>query len=412
MMKTNELFDRMLYDMEQLDEGTIVDTETDHPENIIALVKQRMAEDTQKPARKRSRKKAVISLIAAALVSVVIGTTAIATGLFRTVFDGKIIDENPNASVVNVPINFESDDVDMVCNGISSDPHNVFASFIITKKDGSSFVENADDMFIPHNSWEEEPGEQSVRCPTAVISDTKYSYSGYIDYRFKDEKTLEAFLSYNCHGYDISGKPITMKEGKIYAYRIKDIIYQAEGESTPDGGHFYNYKENKQMLDQIAEEYRPKLKEGEAIRFYDEELALCVVDRVELKMNFTGSFTVDTDAVSRKLIDTPTKVSLNDKPCTLTEITAENYLLQIKADCSEDKELGRYFATNLTVELKDGTVITAEMRSYGAVNDSSPEQGMVTATYMFADRNEEFQFINVDPDDIVSIYSRGEKLYG
>ena len=411
-MKTNELFDRMEYDTEQLDESTIVDPETVDPNAVMCLVKQRMAQEPKKSAHKKSKRKRVVSLAAAALVSAAICTTAIATGAFQTVFVGKIIEENPNASVLNVPIDYESDEVNLVCNGVSGDAHNMFASFTITKKDGSAFVENTDGLIIPHDPMTEDPSQviQMVECPTAVVNDAEHSYSGYIDYQFKDEKTLQAFLSYNSYGYDISGKPITMKQGKIFAYRLKDIIYQAEREPTPDGELSYNYKKNKQMLEQIAAEYQPKLKEGEAIRFDYDQLALRVVDRVEIPVNFAGSFTVDPGTVSRKLIEPPTEVDINGSFCTLTEITATPFSLHIKADCFQEEEAAGYFIENLTVELKNGKIITAEMESFRQVAESGPDEGKVTANYIFARREDDFQFIYIDPDDIVSIHTNNEYI--
>ena len=276
-MKTDNIFDLLVIDNETFSTEEIIMPEGVSAGNIKSLVFDRL---NGKVSDKR-RKKTYIIMIAAAILAGTIFTTAAATGAFNNIFGNNVVMQSESITVMTVPFDVESDELNIVCDGLTGDEDNVFVAYTITKKDGSPFVNSADGLSV--RNFGDDLTHQKIKISTSKESKT-YSmcHSGNITYTFTDERTISAFAY--IQQSNICKRKITLSEQEVFAYRFVREIYKPEEPNE-------NFSD--ELIQKYTDEYKPQLKENEVIRFDPERRAVCIFERYEIPLEYEASFIID-----------------------------------------------------------------------------------------------------------------------
>lgn len=226
--------DRDIYDSSDLD-----------IEKITRNVKLRIAAEGE---HKSKRSKLPVILVAAAVSTAVIGTTAIAAGISGIEkFSDVVRGESTAFEVVeNDSFRFESDDKNLRADflGILGDEQIAYAAIELSTKDGSSFIEDQDGFFTMNypsysGSYADDnfdnfvlQNEASFRCsvipakgentddPDRLINNTVYYVPGDTPDKIKVYIRLESPDKNN----SLSGATVNYQSNYIYLYKLGEAV--------------------------------------------------------------------------------------------------------------------------------------------------------------------------------------------
>lgn len=415
-MKTDNIFDLMYDDPDGIDRKVTGKTGVSI-DNVQRLVNRKTGAETKAPKKKHSRRKLAAALIAAALSVVILCSTATATGLMDTVFGGKVEVKTDSITITATPVEVESDDLNIVLDGITGDTEEVYATFTITKKDGSNFIDGINDVSNTeiNNNFRD---KCELKVYTASAEDEKLQRNSQygIVYTLVDSKTINAFISVN---KDLTPLDIiSVSNSCIVAKRYIKTVHQFDCEEfyekMDDTHYFFNDENKKEYIDQLIEEYKPHFNENEKVGFDSERCAVIVYEEYTIPLKYNITFTAGFSGKSIDLISEPIYVKGDDWGFIITRVTASNTGMWIYAEEGEGYEYKPLFAEDyLTLNLKDGKTVKADMYFGGAPYD--PQLGYNDGTkgefkYSFGYRQEGIvgmTYTPVDPTEIESIVVGG-----
>lgn len=433
-MKTDNIFDMIYLTDDGIDEKTVCEQLPVSSDRVKALVSERIATPV-KEVKRPHKKRIVIGLLAAAVTSALFINAAAISNSFKAVFENKIIPAAEEPLLRGADIEGESDNVNIVCDGISGDKNIILASFTITKKDGTDFVDDISGRYINTYPGEEDVNTQNFSCtkdPDEAPGKFR-SLSEKIDYEFEDAGTIRAFMHYYRESNRVNDQTLSFEDGNIYIYRvIQDSgLYELPYDDTR---MLYNYMEHEDDIEAAKAQNAYLLKDDQTFRFDHYTHQLCIVERKVIPLNYKVSFKADLPEKEKTLVDTPTKAVFENDNTEIRKITSGAYNMAVTINYCNYPE-GLYYADNetkisyaakadlnhlfyypkiLDVELKNGETIMAEF-SEGPRFDGD---NTISLKYQFARRDSGsmkdngFRFVQIDPNDIISISYNGEKLFG
>lgn len=404
--------------------------------------------------KKRFSKKAMISLIAAAVVAAVVGTSVIAAGQFKNVFDGYIIgdDDTPVYTGDNVKIN--SSKTDVTIQGITCDDTFLFAALEIKKKDGTPFVDSLDDTYIlPYDYralidrvWPECYDDQHVFFQELMPDEDDEDYewfmtdrTGEIKYDFADTKTIKGMVSYDNSSrytrydrdnpeeygrYDFQGKTLELREGKIYIYHKDEVIYRyKEVNNWAD----FDYDIYEKQTEKIKEKYTPLLKENQMI-MYDQECKMVTNDEwyhddvlyiatvTPVDVDFVVTFDINYQP-QKLVVDVDKDKTYQIGNMNMHFDSIEVYPFSIYMDIryegkldmdvfNGDSDKKPYGHFGLDIEMNDGKMIKTGLGMSLNGGGNTVEVGYRQFT------DEDGNLVQINTDNIKAIYLGGVKIYG
>ncbi len=416
MTKTNNIFNYMLNDPESIDEKTIYENTGVNVDNVKEIVMNKIHEN--KPTVKKHKKKGVVFyLIAAAAAVAVVGTTATATGSFNSVFGELLAGEMHGGMYAGGNVQVQSDELDIDFKGIAGDKHEVYGMMSITKKDGSAFVENADDYFFGYTSSSNDKVDCILSPMNQLIGKLWYfgqeMQGGNITYTFKDTNTINAVISYGSQ-YNIIGETLTVNESKPLFYHVDKVLCTDE----EIGEFFSNIDENTDMSQApylIAQrEYESTLTEDQLLTF-DGKGNFVIASEYPFEFDYDLSVKLNYKDTTKYLNEAKGKtVNFNNcKDMTIKELEAHAFGIKLDLvyptddideinaiqDKFDDKMIDR-----IEVTMQDGTVYKA--------NNNTFYQSDNIQRLEFSFSSEDWKTVVINPDNIVKVVYNDITVYG
>lgn len=412
-MKTDNIFD-LMYDDPDNNERTGTENKTIADSGSVeSLVMKKITTSGHLTMKKRRGRKLTAAFIAAALSVGILCTTVAATGLMDNIFGGRVEVKSESIPVTAPMLDVKSDDLDIVLDGMTGDDENIFAILTITKKDGSNFLESAEDIEIKS----EEHENRDFVIKTASSSDKQFVINSQseVDYGLENEKTISAFLM--IHKEKPDENSILISEKEIKARRLVKILYQAQPEQREDGSLFYSYRNNKELMEKYIEDYKPQLKENEIVVFDGERCAVCVFEEYMIPLEYEASFKSDISGESKELLGESVSVSTDNGSFVLTGLTATRTGLRLRAESVIGSDNPLLSGCSLIVNLKDGSSINADYYTSFSktfnTKELNNEKGVtLDLFYLFTERDNTYgiKFTPIDPKEIVSVTIGGETI--
>lgn len=308
------------------------------------------------------RKKLPLILIAAALTTTIIGTTAIAAvNLFKPDFSDKFKGDNSALTIYSTDdFKFETSDSNLNAEflGMTGDQDFTVALIELTRKDGSVFQEDERDFLINDYYYgdmetdEKAPYKLFVSAPGSKNINEIYSYENAFAntkpvecYLSNDRKTLKLYITINNSQYP-SGSKVTFsndyyKSGK-YKEEISEYISSSINDDatqiTNDNFNMFNtawkYTNGTYSLYSYEETNNP-------LSFNIEFTTNSEFDNKSItsKINSENAPTIITDDRSADLVISPFKISLIYSD-TLTQEQVDKYSEKSKPDTSKQESNG------------------------------------------------------------------------
>lgn len=434
IVKTNNIFDYLQTDPENIDEKTIYENTGVNKENVREILMKKIHETKTTAAvpKKNKRKTITISLIAAAAVVAVVGTTAAAAGTFNPIFGQMFAGEAANGAYAGGNVKTNSDMLNIDFEGIVGDAHNAYSMMTITKKDGSAFVEDSKKVIAIDSS--DTFGEEYD--PTVTVSHSllenvfggKTEHRGSLSYYFEDDKTLKATVSV-LEGRDIIGSTMNVNETAIRVFTIDEVIYSQE-----EYDYFRSLDENDEFwsdgLDiwtKAEKEYEKRtgntLADNQAVMFgTNHNIVVAHYDTLEMDYDLSVRLNYKNTAV---ILDAMTgqELSIDGETKIITELKVEPFSMTLKthkddnAPVPEDEQVIDYDKDQeefrnqelyqLVITLENGSKYYAELTSQNGTGgeDFFDEEYQYDG---FTDGNKK---AIINPSKIVSITYQDKELY-
>lgn len=412
-MKRKFVFDAMEYDFSGIDEQTVVKETGVSTERIVANV---MAGIKGVKRRSRFNRKAVWAVAAAAAAIAAMGTVTVgAMGGFNQAFGNWFAGEPKYGLFAGDNVSYSSDTVDIEFEGIAGDDNFVGAAMTIKNKDGSPFVDGADNIVLY--------GSNDIDVTQSVWNKVFHNdpnRGGSVRYDLEDESTIHVTAFYGDENGSIKGERMTVKEESLTAYRLEEAV----GDVNDD-------------YDKLVEKYQDKLSKDQLIFEYSsngtyEDNQYYIATEIQIPLNFELGVTLNYKTTARNIEVTNGKeLEMNGVKLTIDSLEAGSFGIKVYAtvDAIEFPEEPDYdnmdeletagavhdyigemdshaFITELDVVMKDGSHVTAELdtRLIGA-NSETSTSNMCYCVYHTGN-----SYVAIDPDEIELITAAAKPL--
>ncbi len=296
--------------------------------------------------KKHNTKKFRIMLIAAVVaVSMILGTTAYATGALQSIF-GSFFGGNFNSAGLydGKKVTFESPDPNINAQllGITGDERQAYAMIEVSHKDRTPVTEEGyNNAFLCNNGTETDSLEDAYKaqCCDAYFIDNNGELVSHVYPSFdmsKDAKTLKILIKIPNGDIDISDYTLVVENRFIGADKVLEVVATKE---TLDSEYEYLDKEVENAIatdKDVDGDYRQI--------FNDDHYEYCRVDFKKFDCPFTMSFEIDinnTNYVTKKLTtENAPNLVLPEADEVNMEITPFAINITSKADMQVYKEKG------------------------------------------------------------------------
>lgn len=399
-MKTDNIFDLLLQDTEDIHEDSVAEKSDIDYNRIRKLAIKKV--HSEKNTKNRKGKKRIIAVIAAALSVVIIGTTAAATGAFDELFNSKIKTQDTEGYYTPVNITGVSDEYNVVCSALTGDEHFAYTNLTITKKDGSTFINNTDNVFLQNDIGDQEAFE--IEC----TGDEDGTGDKYISYSFEDNKTINAFVYFRKTSRNIIGQTLQIKNHTVYANIIDSYVQEIDDLFT--SGNYTN-----ETFDALYEKYSSNLREDQKLMFHYSEPDKptgVIVTRIPIDLNFSIDIPLihESNTYQLDLSDSKT-IGYNGLNFELTSITVSPFSMIIEGTSPYSRPVSEIGFSggleNIEVETENGEIVNCCF--YGCNSDKQTGEFVIAVD--FHERHHGGKVCTIDPTKIKAIYTGETEIY-
>ena len=413
-MKTNNIFDHMNNDPDELNEQTVIEETGVRTENVKEIFKD-MVKNNGKKKNKRSITKVFTILAAAAAATIAAGTiTAGATGSFNNVFGQIFAGEADNGMFSGGNVNISSETLNIDFKGITGDQNKAYGLMDITNKDGNEFISDPSCEFIYQNSDDD---SIDISCSRSLLDNitSKLYYrhdagSGTVSCELKDSKTIQAIIEYGDEEFNIIGQTLTIHSDTIKIAHTDKVLYTLK-EVMENAGETDDKKraewENK------LNEYNAGLKEDQQM-IYDRDANLVIATIKTVPFSYDLSVNLNYKDIARTFDNANgKKTTFSGSDVTIESLivrpfSAELDLTYPTTDMDElnsiwEKEESADNTNSITITLKSG----AEYSSSDYPMYLSDNHRRLTFVFY----GDNYNRIVMNPNDIKSIVYNGTELY-
>lgn len=417
-MKTNNIFDLMNGDRDNISEQTVIEETGVSTERVreIFMDKVKSGKST-----KRHGRKVFVVLAAAAAVLAAGAVTAGATGSFNGTFGQMFAGEPADGMYSGGNVSVSGDEVNVDFKGIAGDKNDVYGLMTISPKDGGGFVDDTDGYYVI-NELTEDGLSGNVKCTRSLFDQlsAKLFYrpeggNGSIEYSLQEDGTIEALIGYSDHEYNIIGETLSFSEDYVLLCHTDRVFYtwdeygkliqEHEDENDP-------FWKDGSIIEQLEKKYGNELGDDQSIDF-DWYGRIAVITKTRLPLGISGSVKLNYKDTSVKFDEAVGKKTTYSGTENMIVKELEVQPFSVKLDIvyptdnqdevwalaeKEDPDA----KNTMTVTMKDGNSYTS---------DNTPlyqSDNMQRLTYTFSDG---FKTVLIDPDNIKSIVYNGTVLY-
>lgn len=438
-MKTNNIFDYLETDPENIDESTIYEMTGVNADNVKEIFMSKLnnskettnKNETSKTGKTRkSGKKIFVTAVAATVAALAVATvTAGAAGTFNPVFGELFAGEPVDGMYSGGNLSIKSSSVDVECKGVMGDTREAWAVMSITKKDKSAFVDTDDvngidihtlknvydDSEYYDTEYEANADDASVTCTKSLwdrlTNGNRYG-SGSVHYEFEDKNTIRAIVYYGDSDCNVLGETLTIKDQTLYTYDVDEVLYKFDEIGTENGTVY-----DGNMFTKIQNEYSSKIGENQCITVTTIDNCFCIVSatkgkidldyEVSVKLNYkdntrrfdTNGWIIDGSDCSYKV------KSLEVQPLTMK---MEIETVEIDDDEIENGKIMEEMDI-LKITLDNGKVFDAVSNSLSMGYDVNTKKTNGNFLYDIRD-SEKGLAATIDPSKVVSIKANGVEI--
>lgn len=364
MMKTNNIFDYMNTDIDNLSEQTVTEQTGVKTENVKEIFMNKVnAEKSSKNTKKHNKKKVFVVLAAAVAATLAVGTvTAGAAGSFNAAFGEHFAGERVNGIYSGGNVSIETNpEYTAELLGVTGDRYNAFAAVSFKRADGSNFVDNINDYYIDVQPWDCSNktsftnDTQEYEVPLTPIQEFQHRFENVMvdEYKFSEydltsSDTIKAIYNIQRDTYELTGQKMNVELKNIYLMR--DISEVCQLEIVFDENITEEQREkNAEAAEQKIAEAGKTLKDNQIIHRSDN----CRINE-NGTMVFTMTYTVTE--YEKLNVDMKGSWKLNYKPAETTKDTADNTFSYQGIDYQvSDIEVGAVSA-NITLDITGGDI--------------------------------------------------------
>ncbi len=444
MTKTNNIFDRMDKDIDELDEKTVIEETGVSADRVREIFMNKINNEAAAPAvknsgKKGSRKKVFVILAAAAAATIAAGTiTAGAMGSFNAAFGEHFAGERVNGIYSGSDIKIETADAYKAeLLGITGDRNSVYASVSYKRADGGKFVENADGWYVQANL-----NTASYKVPEALSSGSVEEYDvdysaiqqmqggtgdsyKFSTYTLSSEDTIKGIYHVERDDHETIGQTMTVNVEDLYLlHDIEELhSYTVTWDENLDTDIFVR---EGTKADEIISEAEKDLKDGQVILrhdsgYFDENgnavitIAFTLTEYEKLDVDMDGSWKLNYKAEEIKQEIKDETYSLNDIEYKISEIETGALNMKVTLEVtggntsalSEENGMSIFASTVIAAKGSRITLKTGEEIDTKMVLFCETDGNKVTATVQYFMNND---WISVNPEEIESVTLAGNEV--
>ena len=417
-MKTNNIFDHMKAEPDNIDEQTVLEETGVSKDRVKEIVMENIS--TSKKTTKKGGKKVFVVLAAAVAATIAVGTiTAGATGSFNSVFTpifaGDPVDGMYSADSATI----KSDVVNIDYKGVAGDKREAYAIYNITKKDGTPFIADKNSYLSLIQMSNDTGYVADVSCTIPLFDQLTEGLfyradipGGDVSYDMIDDYTVQAYVQFRDEGRNIIGQTVTVKDETIVINHIDEILgthdelFGADSMSTDE-----------KKIEEIYAYAEKKMTGNQEISITP-DMGLAIVTPEEVNIEYEISFPLSYKKISKSFDVEGKKVTFDGSEMTMHSMEAlplSIRLIMTYDDYDLDKlneiALAKEEKINngeelpldyVTITLEDGNSYTFDNSPYWSSDDT------VRLRFSYY---KDFKTFTIDPEKIVKVEFNGRILY-
>lgn len=413
-MKTNNIFDKMDKDTDELDISTIGEETGVNEDRVKELVMMSINKNEKKTVKKNGKKVFVV-LAAAVAATIAVGTvTAGATGSFNSVFAQMFAGEAVDGMFSSSDATVKSDVVDIDFKGVAGDKRQAYAIYNVTKKDGTPFITDENSFLTLTQNVSEDNYVAHVDCTLPLFDKLTEGLfyhpdipGGDIWYEQLDNNTLQACMQFRDEGRNIIGQTVTIKDDTIVINHIDELLgthdelFGVDGIATEETEKRYNE----------AYEYAEKvMKEGQEITLTP-DFGLAIVTPEVVNIEYEISFPLNYREITKSYDVQGKTVTYRGHEAVMTSMEALplSIRLDMYYDVADQDELLKIWETPSDGDDEYIEITVKNGQTYRF--DNPPSHSSDNHERVQFDYYGNFKIMTIDPKDIVKINFNGTVLY-
>ena len=452
MTKTNNIFNYMLNDPENIDEKTVYENTGVNPDNVKELVMNKIHES--KSVKKNTGKIIRFTLIAAAAAAILGTSVAAASGTFNPVFGQLFAGEAPNGAYTGGNVKINSDALDINFEGVVGDTSKAYSMMTITKKDGSPIVDDSKNIMMVKTADSFEEYDPTVSISHSLLEDVfggKKELKDVLYYSFEDDCTLKATVGIS-DSRNLIGSTMNINESALIVWRVDEVV-RTKDELSKMYQDYMDGKYEDEYLDvigRVKKEYEEKIghpiaQNQEIMPAFDENgyildddwrfhtIVLAHYEKIDfkydlsVKLNYKDTSVSFDDMIGREITVDGQKQNItefNVKPFSMsikTQFQNSNLKFFEEEDLTDEEyekknaeDYEKYMNSDfykLSINLDNGKTYYAIMPS-GGFSLISGTEDMYEGEISYSDfRDDNGNMAIINPSKIVSITYKDKILY-
>ena len=452
MTKTNNIFNYMLNDPENIDEKTVYENTGVNPDNVKELVMNKIHES--KSVKKNTGKIIRFTLVAAAAAAVLGTSVAAASGTFNPVFGQLFAGEAPNGAYTGGNVKINSDALDINFEGVVGDTSKAYSMMTITKKDGSPIVDDSKNIMMVKTADSFEEYDPTVSISHSLLEDVfggKKELKDVLYYSFEDDCTLKATVGIS-DSRNLIGSTMNINESALIVWRVDEVV-RTKDELSKMYQDYMDGKYEDEYLDvigRVKKEYEEKIghpiaENQEIMPGFDENgyildddwrfhtIVLAHYEKIDfkydlsVKLNYKDTSVSFDDMIGREITVDGQKQNItefNVKPFSMllkTQFQNSNINFFEEEDLTDEEyekknaeDYEKYMNSDfykLSINLDNGKTYYAIMPS-GGFSLISGTEDMYEGEISYSDfRDDNGNMAIINPSKIVSITYKDKILY-
>ena len=460
-MKTNNIFDYMEHDIENIDEQTVLEETGVKTENVKEIFMSKLNSEN-KTTKKHGKKKIVVVLAAAVAAALALGTVgAGAAGSFNSVFGEHFAGERVKGVYAGGNISIETNsEYKAELLGISGDNYNAFAALSFKRADGKNFADNIEDYTVESHcmdiypTWGDEydpkwletdqtnedllnaDDMENYYVDLSPVQYLDYSFreggintDGFSDYKLTASDTIKGIYYIRRDSYEIIGQKMNVDLNNLYL--VHDESYVGEFQVLTDANGVVDQEELKKGARTANEKIakaRETLGEHQFIHmnteFHENEdhssvltYKFSVANYERLNIDLKGSWDMNYKSTeeSREAVDDT--FSDNGLQYQVSDINVGAFMVSAKVTVTdgelsdydygdgENSWLKKFENKSMKITLKNGQVLTGYI-----IPDTTCSNGENTFCIKSTIYTLDNDWVSVNPEEVDSIEIGGNVI--